>query len=100
MPIPSYLPSEEARTLGQLADPEVPVQISPVNDAQSVWSGFTFQEALDALVSSKNALEATGMDKEALHKRLSMPWSAESAFRDCESSSGLPNFVHSLPRLC
>jgi hypothetical protein len=100
MPISSCLPPEEARTLGQLVDPEVPVQISPVNDAESVWSGFTFQEALDALVSSKNALEATGMDKEALHKRLSMPWTPESAFRDCESSGGFPNFVHSLIQLC
>ena len=84
MPTSSRLPPEEARTPGRLADPEVPVQISLINDTECVWSGFTFQEALDALVSSKNTLEATGMDKEALHKRLSMPWTAESAFRDCE----------------
>ena len=96
MPTSSRLPPEEVRTQGRLADPEVPIQISPVNDAESVWSGFTFQEALDALVSSKNTLEATGMDKEALHKRLSMPWTAESAFRDCKSSGSFPNFVHSL----
>ena len=96
MPTSSRLPPEEVRTQGRLADPEVPIQISPVNDAESVWSGFTFQEALDALVSSKNTLEATGMDKEALHKRLSIPWTAESAFRDCESSAGFPNIVHSL----
>ena len=96
MPTSSRLPPEEVRTQGRLADPEVPIQISPVNDAESVWSGFTFQEALDALVSSKNTLEATGMDKEALHKRLSMPWTAESAFRDCKSSGSFPNFVHPL----
>ncbi|KAI0284326.1 hypothetical protein BGY98DRAFT_948966 [Russula aff. rugulosa BPL654] len=83
MPVSSCLPQEEnARTPGQLADPEVPVNISPVEDAESVWSGVTFQAALDALVSSKDTLEATGMDREALHKRLSMPWTAESAFRD------------------
>jgi len=85
MPVSSCLPQEEnARTPGQLADPEVPVNISPVEDAESVWSGVTFQAALDALVSSKDTLEATGMDREALHKRLSMPWTAESAFRDCK----------------
>jgi protein EFR3 len=85
MPVSSCIPQEEnARTPGQLADPEVPVNISPVEDAESVWSGVTFQAALDALVSSKDTLEATGMDREALHKRLSMPWTAESAFRDCK----------------
>jgi len=85
MPVSSCLPQEDdARTPGQLVDPEVPVHVSPVEDAESVWSGVTFQDALDALVSSKDALEATGMDREALHKRLSMPWTAESAFRDCK----------------
>ncbi len=87
MPVSSCLPQEEeARTPGQLADPEVPAQVSPVDNAQCVWSGITFQAALDALVSSKDALEATGMDREALHKRLSTPWTADSAFRDCRSS--------------
>ena len=85
MPVSSCLPQEEdARTPGQLADPEVPVQVSLVEDAECVWSGVTFQAALDALVSSKDALEATGMDREALHKRLSTPWTAELAFRDCK----------------
>lgn len=84
MPISSCLPREgNARTPGQLACPEVPVHVSPVQDAGCVWSGVTFQAALDALVSSKDALEATGMDREALYKRLSTPWTAESAFRDC-----------------
>ena len=85
MPISSCLPQgEDARTPGQLADPEVPVRVSPVEDAECVWSGVAFQAALDALVSSKDALEATGMDREALHKRLSTPWTPESAFKDCE----------------
>jgi protein EFR3 len=85
MPVSSCLPQEEdARTPGQLADPEVPVHVSPVEDAECVWSGVTFQAALDALVSSKDALEATGMDREALLKRLSTPWTAESALRDCK----------------
>jgi protein EFR3 len=85
MPVSSCLPQEEdARIPGRLADPQVPVHVSPVEDAGCVWSGITFQAALDALVSSKDALEATGMDREALHKRLSTPWTAESAFRDCK----------------
>jgi hypothetical protein len=85
MPVSSCLPQEEdARTPGQLADPEAPVYVSPIEDAECVWSGVTFQAALDALVSSKDTLEATGMDREALHKRLSTPWTAESAFRDCK----------------
>ena len=86
MPVSSCLPQqgEDARAPGQLADPEVPVNVSPVEDAECVWSGVTFQAALDALVSSKDALEATGMDREALHKRLSTPWTAELAFGDCK----------------
>ena len=84
MPVSSCLPQvEDTRTPGQLADPEVPVHVPSVEDT-GVWSGVTFQAALDALVSSKDTLEATGMDREALHKRLSMPWTAESAFRDCK----------------
>jgi len=82
MPASSYSQREEARTPGKLADFQVPAHISPVNDAGSVWSGVVSQAALDALVSSQNALEATGMDRESLHKRLSIPWTAESAFRD------------------
>jgi hypothetical protein len=85
MPVSSCLPQvEDARTPGQLVDPESPVHVSPVEDVESVWSGVTFQAALDALVSSKDALEATGMDRDTLYKRLSMPWTAESAFRDCK----------------
>lgn len=97
MPVSSYLP-EEARTPGQLANPHVPVQILPVN-ADSAWSGVAPQEALDILASSKNALEATGMDREVLHRRLSIPWTAESAFRDCKSSSGNPKHVVHYPNL-
>jgi len=85
MPVSPCLPQKEhARTPGQLADPENPVHVSPIEDAECVWSGVTFQAALDALVSSKHAVEATGMDREALHKRLSTPWTAELAFRDCK----------------
>ena len=86
MPAPSFLPSE-TRTSGQLADPEVPVPISPINDAGIAWSGVVPQAAVDALASNKNALEVTGMDRETLQKRLSVSWTAESAFRDCKSSS-------------
>lgn len=93
MPAPSFLPSEEARTSSQLADPEVPVPISPINDAGIAWSGVVPQAAVDALASNKNALGVTGMDRETLQKRLSVSWTAESAFRDCRSSSSnnIPN---------
>jgi hypothetical protein len=90
MPASSYSQREEARTPSKLADFQVPAHISPVNDAGSVWSGVVSQAALDALVSSQNALEATGMDRESLHKRLSIPWTAESAFRDCKPSFQRP----------
>jgi hypothetical protein len=86
MPASSFLPSEDARTSGQLADSEVPVHISPINDVGTAWSGVVPQAAVDALASNKNALEATGMDRETLQKRLSVPWTAESAFRDCRSN--------------
>ena len=96
MPALSFLLSEETRTLGQLADLEVPVPISPINDAGIAWSGVVPQAAVDALASNKNALEVTGMDREALQKRLSVSWTAESAFRDCKSSSSnIPNRAYS-----
>jgi hypothetical protein len=86
---------------GQLANPEVPVHITPVNDADSIWSGFETQAALDALASNKNALEATGMDRESLHKRLSHPWTPESTFRDCKSSLSTPKHVlFTVPTFC
>jgi len=84
LPVPSCLPREEARTLGQLASAEAPVHVLPVGDAGGIWSGVAPGAALDALASSKNVLEATGMDREALHIRLSMQWTAESALRDCK----------------
>ncbi len=88
MPIPSYLPTEAGQALGRLTEPETPVQISPSNQADGtdgVWSGVDPEVALNLLASSKNALDATGMDREALQKRLSTPWTAESALKDCES---------------
>ena len=78
---------------GKLASPEVSVHIAPVNDAGSVWSGVGSQAALGALASNRNALEATGMDRESLHKRLSTSWTAELAFRDCKSSFSTPKHV-------
>jgi hypothetical protein len=86
MPFSSCLPPEEERTPGKLVDPEIPVHVSPVDDVDSVWSGVAPQAALGALVSNKNALEATGMDSESLHKRLSVPWTAESALKDCKAN--------------
>jgi hypothetical protein len=91
MPVSSYLPrEEEARDLGRLADPDVPVEILPVNGADDVWSGVDPEAALNALASNKNTLEATAMDSETLRKCLSTPWTAESAFKDCASSWNVP----------
>ncbi|KAI0307268.1 hypothetical protein B0F90DRAFT_1622573 [Multifurca ochricompacta] len=82
MSVPSCLPREEARVPGQLSDPEVPIQISSINNADGIRSGVDPEMALAALATSKSAHEATGMDSEALHKRLSTQWTAESAFKD------------------
>ena len=87
MPVPSYIPTEAVQALGRLTEPEIPVQILPskqVDDADGAWSAVDPEVALSLLASSKNVLDATGMDSEALRKRLSTPWTAESAFRDCE----------------
>jgi protein EFR3 len=87
IPDSSCLPRErEARDLSRLSEPDVPVQISPVNDADCVWTGVDPERALNALTSSKNVLEATAMDSQMLRKRLSAQWTAESAFRDCASN--------------
>jgi protein EFR3 len=84
MPDSSRLPRErEARDLSRLSEPDVPVQISLINDADRVWSGVDSEGALSALTSNKNVLAATAMDSQTLRKRLSTQWTAESAFRDC-----------------
>lgn len=88
MPVPSYLPTEAVQALGRLTEPETPVQISPHNQedgAEGAWSGVDPEEAVGLLASNKNTLDATGMDSEALRKRLSIAWTAEAALRDCES---------------
>ena len=88
MPDRSYLPAEAVQALGRLTEPETPIQISPSNRADGAdvaWSGVDPDVAVGLLASSKNTLEATGMDSEALRKRLSAPWTAETALRDCES---------------
>ncbi|KAH9006927.1 hypothetical protein EDB86DRAFT_3060946 [Lactarius hatsudake] len=85
MPAPSYLPTEAVQALGRLTEPEIPVQISPSNQvdgADDAWSGVDPEVALDLLASSKNILDATGMDSEVLRKRFAAPWTAESALRD------------------
>lgn len=88
MPVLSYLPTEAVQALGRLTEPETPVQIVPSiqrDGTDGAWSGVDPEVALDLLASNKNILDATGMDSEALRKRLSTPWTAESALRDCES---------------
>ncbi len=87
MPVPSCLPTEAVQALGRLTEPEIPVQILPSNQADGVdgaWSGVDPEVALGLLASSKNILNATGMDSEALRKRLLTPWTPESALRDCK----------------
>jgi hypothetical protein len=88
MPVPSYLPAEAVQALGRLTEPETPVQISPSNQADGAggaWSGVDPEVAVGLLASNKHTLETTGMDSEALAKRLLAPWTAESALRDCAS---------------
>ncbi|KAF8272538.1 hypothetical protein EI94DRAFT_1796139 [Lactarius quietus] len=82
MPVPSYLPPEAVQAQGRLTEPETPVQILPSNQADGAWSGVDTEVAVGLLASSKSTLDATGMDSEALRKRLSTPWTAESALRD------------------
>ncbi|KAH9049151.1 hypothetical protein EDB84DRAFT_1657862 [Lactarius hengduanensis] len=85
MPAPSYLPTEAVQALGRLTEPELPVQILPSNQADGAdgaWSGVDPEVALGLLASSKNILDATGMDSEVLRKRFAAPWTAESALRD------------------
>lgn len=88
MPVPSYLPAEAVQALGRLTEPETPIQISPsiqADDADDAWSGVDPEVAVGLLASNKHILDATAMDSEALRKRLSAPWTAESALRDCAS---------------
>lgn len=82
MPVPSYLPTDAVQALGRLTEPEIPVHILPSNQADGAWSGVDPEVALGLLASNKNTLDAMGMDSEALHKRLSAPWTVESALKD------------------
>lgn len=83
MPTAPLLTSTPSRPVGVLQEPEQPLAIAPV-DIGTQWSGVDCEAALAVLASNKNALEATAMDSETLHKRLATPWSAESALKNCE----------------
>ena len=85
MPVQSYLPPEAVQALGRLTEPETPVQILPSDQADGAWFGVDPEVAVGLLASNKHTLDATGMDSEALRKRLLAPWTAESALRDCTS---------------
>jgi len=50
--------------------------------------GVNAEEALNLISNNQNTLDATGMDSQALLRRLSIPWSAESALKDCKAFAG------------
>lgn len=58
----------------------------PVTESEMVakWSHVDADEALSLIVSSKTVLEATGMDRQGLLRRLTVQWSVEAALKDCE----------------
>ena len=86
------LPQVAAFTPGVLRRPEEQVMFPPVTESEMVaeWSHVNSEEALSLIVSSKNVQEATGLDRQGLLRRLTTPWSAEAALKDCE----LQNLSH------
>ena len=48
------------------------------------WPGVDLDAALMAIALCGTIQEATGMDKDALHRQISSKWTAEAALRNCE----------------
>jgi hypothetical protein len=48
------------------------------------WPGVDLDAALMAIASCETIQEATGMDKDGLHRQISSKWTAEAALRNCE----------------
>lgn len=48
------------------------------------WPGVDLDAALIAIASCEAIQEATGMDKDGLHRQISSKWTAEAALRNCE----------------
>jgi hypothetical protein len=48
------------------------------------WPGVDLDAALMAIASCEAIQEATGMDKDGLHRQISSKWTAEAALRNCE----------------
>ncbi|TFY83940.1 hypothetical protein EWM64_g59 [Hericium alpestre] len=82
MLIPSYLPASPKREPGTLNPPEEPIPLLPVDLVQSTWLGIDIDSVILALVKNSNINNATGMDEETLHGRLTTEWSAETALKD------------------
>src|SRR5262245_15182753 len=91
MPQPSCLPSMKPPEKEVFCAPSVPALFSPMDSGSlsRTWTGVDPEAALMAIVSSHNAQEATGLDRQGLLQRFTAKWTPDSALKDCRSFAGL-----------
>lgn len=72
----------------------------PITESEiaTEWLHVNAEEALSLIVSSKNVQEATGLDRQALLRRLTAQWSAEAALKDCELQKSLSRIYNVICR--
>ncbi|KAA1466315.1 hypothetical protein DENSPDRAFT_831122 [Dentipellis sp. KUC8613] len=81
IPSGSYLPKPPNREPGVFTAPDEPALI-PGESSQPPRVVIDREQLLRMLVSNQNVLDATGMDEQALYRRLTADWTAESALSD------------------
>lgn len=79
-----YLPPLRSLEPGVFPEPCDPVPLP--DGSYEGTTGFNAESLLDILASRKTVQEATGLDRPGLLRKFTIPWSAEAAFKDCESN--------------
>ncbi|GLB33952.1 putative cellular morphogenesis-related protein [Lyophyllum shimeji] len=90
---PACLPAVQRSNLTVHLAPRYPIDFQP-GLPTTRWSGVNVEAALAVITSTSSVHEATGMDKEALLRRLSARWTPEMALKEAvEQSSSYENTV-------
>ncbi|KAL6309605.1 hypothetical protein BKA93DRAFT_274079 [Sparassis latifolia] len=85
-----FLPSLPDMQPSTFELPRKPILFTSEASSSGTLTCLDTQALLIALASNPNVQEATGLDQQSLLRRLAMPWTAESAFR--ESLETRPNY--------
>lgn len=82
LPLQTALPVLPEAKPGTLHTPQIPVTLpSEMSDALPALDTNAMQQSL---ACSQNVRDTTGLEQEALIRRLTIHWTPELAFRDCK----------------